>query len=144
MWNETEFSKRHGLDRFALRSCEAEINIPVPGLCCCVIPPWIPVLLWAPVCSKQHFWHNFAGMVSVQDWNKLNCWRILFHKPRDAGSHSQADVLQDEILHPSSRWPSGPPFREQSKTLINSQEVSCLDCANPQIRYYHSGDPDYC
>lgn len=96
-------------------SRRAETIIPVPGLCCCVIPRWIPVLLQAPVCSEQHFWHSFAGMVSVQDWNKLNCWRILFNKSRDAGRHNQADVLRDEILRPSSGWPSGPPFGKKRK-----------------------------
>lgn len=119
MWNEAEFLKQHGLDWFA----SAGMIIPVPGLCFCVIPQWIPVLLQVPICSQQHFWHSFAGMVSVQDCNTLTCWRILVNKPRDAGSHSQTDVLQDEILHPSSGWTSGPSFRKKSTTVPSRIEA---------------------
>lgn len=129
MWSEAELLKQHGLGWFAW----AGMITPVPELCCSVIPRWIPVLLWVPICSQKHFWHSFARMVSVQDCNTLTCWRILFNKPRDTGSHSQTDVLQDEILHPSSGWTSGPPVRKKSTTVPSRIEVSCLDWANPQI-----------
>lgn len=114
MWNETGLSKRHGLDRFALGELWSRNDHPYARALLLCDAPVNTFIVTSASLLRAAFLTFFCRHGERPGLEETESLRILFNKPRDAGSHSQADVLQDEILHPSSAWLPGPPLRKQN------------------------------